>query len=87
MVTDKKRKFNKTRPSNKILIINYKKCMKALKIMSIIGFVVAGLTLVFAIAFDNVVDYEAGIGWGMIGAIYLIAFAVVALVQANKQLK
>lgn len=58
--------------------------MKTLKIMSIVGLVLAGLSWLCMSAFDNVLDYEQGIGWGMIAMLYLIALSIVCLVQVKK---
>ena len=54
---------------------------KSIKVLSIIGIVWASLCLVFVLAFNNPVDYEAGLGWGMFASLYLVAFSIVALVK------
>ncbi len=58
--------------------------MKTLKVMSTIGLVLAGISWLCMSAFDNIVDYESGIGWGMIAMLYLIALSIVCLVQTKK---
>ncbi len=55
--------------------------------MSIVGLALAGLSWLCMSAFDNVLDYEQGIGWGMIAMLYLIALSIVCLVQVNKNNK
>lgn len=55
--------------------------MKTIKVMSIIGLVISGLSFVCLIGFDNPQDYEAAIGWGLIAVFYLIAFSIVGLVK------
>jgi hypothetical protein len=60
---------------------------KTLKILSIIGLVIAGLSLVCLVAFCNPYDYEAGIGWGMIAGLYLVAIAIVGLVKSRTKTK
>lgn len=52
--------------------------------MSIIGLVLAGLSYICMIAWDNSVDYEAAIGWGVIAVAYLIALSIVGLVKSRK---
>lgn len=52
--------------------------------MSTIGLVLAGISWLCMSAFDNIVDYESGIGWGMIAMLYLIALSIVCLVQTKK---
>ena len=58
--------------------------MKSLKIMSIVGLILAGLSWICLVSFANVIDYEAAIGWGIIAVWYLIAISIVGIVQANK---
>ena len=58
--------------------------MKTLKIMGIIGIVLASFSFIFLCVFNNIVDYTAGIGWGMYAALYLLAFGIVGVVQAKK---
>ena len=58
--------------------------MKTLKIMSIIGIVFAIFCLGCIFTWSNSYDYEAGLGWGMFGMLYLIAYAIVGLVQSVK---
>lgn len=54
---------------------------KAIKVMSIIGIVLAALALICLIIFDNYRDYEAAIGWGMYAGLYLLGFSITALVK------
>lgn len=54
--------------------------------MSIIGIVWFSLSLVFILAFFES-DLEASSGWGMLGMLYAIPFAIVALVKSNKKIK
>lgn len=61
--------------------------MKTLKVMSIIGIVLAVVAFLCLCAWDNVFDYVSAIGWGLYAACYLLAFAIVGLVQAGKNLK
>ena len=58
--------------------------MKTLKIMGIIGLVIAGFSYICLVVFCNPIDYEAGIGWGFIACWYLIALSIVCLVQCKK---
>jgi len=58
--------------------------MKSLKVLAIIGLVWSVLSWICLVAFDNAVDYEAGIGWGLMAVMYLIAISIVAIVQVNK---
>lgn len=57
--------------------------MKTIKIMSIIGCVIFGMSFVFIMAFMDS-DTEAAMGWGFIGCMYGIALSVVGIVQSNK---
>lgn len=54
---------------------------QSIKVMSIIGIVLAAISFLCLCTFSNVVDYEAGIGWGVYAALYLLAFSIVALVK------
>ena len=54
---------------------------KSIKVLSIIGIVWASMCFIFVLMFNNPVDYEAGIGWGMFASTYLIALSIVALVK------
>jgi hypothetical protein len=56
--------------------------MRTLKIMSIISLVITAIGFLCMISFCNEYDYEAGIGWGMIVALYTIAFSIVVLVKS-----
>ena len=59
--------------------------MRGIKTMSIIGIVLASFSIVCLIGFDNPIDYEAAIGWGIYATIYLLAFSITALVKVNKK--
>jgi hypothetical protein len=59
--------------------------MKTLKVMGITGLVLSVLSWFFVGAFDNINDYESAIGWGIIAIMYLIAYSIVGIVQANKK--
>jgi hypothetical protein len=56
-----------------------------MKALSIIGLCIAGLSYICLVSFNNVVDYEAGLGWGLFATVYLIALSIVSLVQANRK--
>ena len=58
--------------------------MKATKVMSIIGIVLAPLSYLCMAAFDNSYDYPSAIGWGIIVTAYLLAFSIVVLVRSKK---
>jgi hypothetical protein len=55
-----------------------------MKIMSIIGIVWFSLSLLCILAFLES-DLEASAGWGMLGMLYAIPFAIVGLVKSNKK--
>jgi len=59
--------------------------MKAIKIMSIIGIILAPTSYIFISIFATPVDYDASAGWGIIATAYLLAFSIVALIKANKK--
>lgn len=61
--------------------------MKTLKIMSIIGIVLAAVAFMFMLVFNNSEDWESAVGWGFYAGIYLLAFSIVGLVQANRHQK
>lgn len=54
-----------------------------MKVMSIIGIVWFSLALVCVIAFASN-DVDAAIGWGLLGMLYAVPFAIVALIKSNK---
>ena len=58
--------------------------MKTLKIMGIIGIVLAVFSFICAVGFNNSIDYPAAIGWGMYSSIYLLALGIVGVVQSKK---
>jgi uncharacterized membrane protein len=55
-----------------------------MKTLSIIGIVLAVISFFCVISWSNPVDYQAGLGWGMFAALYLLAFSIVALVKSKK---
>lgn len=57
--------------------------MKTLKTMGIIGLVIAGLSWICTIAYNNRIDYETAIGWGAISMFYLITFSIVTIVKSR----
>ena len=59
--------------------------MKTIKVMSLVGLGIGGVGLLCLMAWDNYDNFESAVGWGMIVALYLIAFAIVGVVQANKK--
>ena len=59
--------------------------MKTLKVMSITGLVIFSFSLICLIGFATPVDYDAAIGWGIIGMLYAIPFSIVVLVQAKNK--
>lgn len=62
--------------------------MKTVKVMSIIGIVIFSFSLLCLLGFsNNIEDYEAAIGWGMIAVIYGIAYAIASLVSSMKHSK
>jgi len=64
--------------------------MKTLKVMSIIGLVLSGLSWLIMAWFSDseyISDWEAALGWGYIAIFYLIAFSIVVLVQSSKHSK
>ena len=61
--------------------------MITMRTMSIIGFVIAGLTLIIAFAYVGSDTYEwadSAVGWGMILSLYVIAQNIVTIVQTKK---
>jgi hypothetical protein len=56
--------------------------MGTIKGMSIAGIVIAALSFLCLMVYSNYDDYLAGIGWGMISAIYLLALSITGLVIA-----
>jgi hypothetical protein len=59
--------------------------MKTLKFMGITGLVLSFSSCFFIGAFDNINDYESAIDWGIIAIMYLIAYSIVGIVQANEK--
>jgi hypothetical protein len=59
--------------------------MKTVKVMSIIGLVMAVLTLICLLAFDNSYSYESAIGWGIILVFWTIAQSIVGIVQSKQR--
>lgn len=60
--------------------------MKTIKVMGIVGIVIAVLSWIFmAVLFST--DSEAAIGWGYINLLYSLALAIVCVVQGSKNSK
>ena len=59
--------------------------MTSLKVLSIIGIVIAAFAFLAICAFQYT-DYTAAIGWGVISTVYLLVVSIVGLVKANKVL-
>ena len=57
--------------------------MSTIRVMSIIGIVIFLLTILCVSLWGGTADNDAALGWGYIGAIYGIAFAIVGIVQTN----
>jgi fumarate reductase subunit C len=57
-----------------------------MKVMSIIGIVWFSISLLFIISFIES-DPNAAAGWGILGMLYAIAFAIVALVKSLSKAK
>ena len=55
--------------------------------MSIVGLAIYALSLMCLIGFATPVDYDAAIGWGIIGMLYAVAFSIVSLVKATSNKK
>jgi hypothetical protein len=58
--------------------------MRTLRVMGIIGLCLSAISFIFMIAYDNSVDYEAAIGWGVILMFYTVALCIVAIVKGGK---
>ena len=56
-----------------------------MKATSIIGICVAALAFIVLVGDNNIMNYVTAIGWGIIAAIYLLAFSIVVLVHVNKK--
>lgn len=59
--------------------------MRTLKVLGIIGIITSAFCFWILIANDNVWNYEGGIAWGVIACFYLLALAIVAVVQSRKK--
>ena len=59
--------------------------MKTLKVMSIVGLVIATFAFLVIISCDNAYDYAGGIAWGILLSLWSIAYSIVGLVQAKKK--
>ena len=59
--------------------------MKTLKVMSIISFAVSLFCLICMVTFNNPIDYEAAIGWGVLLFLWTVALSIVTLVQSVKK--
>ncbi len=55
-----------------------------MKTMSIIGIVWFSLSLLCVLAFSGSYDLEAAAGWGVLGLLYAIPYAIVGLVKSSK---
>jgi len=53
-----------------------------MKTLSIVGLVWFVISLLCVCAFNNSYDYEAAVGWGILGLLYAIALAIVTLVKS-----
>lgn len=58
--------------------------MKTVKVMGIIGIVMAVLCILFAGAWISSDEGVAAAGLGMYSGFYLIAYSIVGIVQGNK---
>jgi len=58
--------------------------MRTLKVMGIIGLVLSFFSWLFMSAYNNPIDYEAAIGWGIIVMLYLVSYSIVGIVKSNK---
>lgn len=54
-----------------------------MRTLGIIGLVISVLGWICMVSFNNPVDYEAAIGWGLIVMLYLIALSIVAVVKGK----
>ena len=59
--------------------------MRTLKYMGIIGIVSSSLCFVCLVGWSTPADYEAAIGWGIIGMLYALALSIVVVVKSNKK--
>jgi hypothetical protein len=59
--------------------------MKTLRVLGIIGVVIAVLSFLCECMFNNYVDYSSAIGWGVISSFYLLAVSIVGIVKSKKQ--
>jgi len=59
--------------------------MKAIKILAIIGLVISFISFISLASFNNVIDYEAAIGWGIITVMYLITLCIVTLTTIKEK--
>jgi len=57
--------------------------MKTLKVMGIVGLIIAVLSWLCMATFTES-DVQAALGWGYINILYSIAFSIVAIVQSKK---
>ena len=55
-----------------------------MKVMSIIGIVWFSLSLICIVSFTNGMNDEA-VGWGILGMLYAIPYAIVGLLKSNKK--
>ena len=59
--------------------------MKTVKVMGIIGIVMSIFSLFCLAGWNNPYDYESAIGWGIIIALYALAYSIVGVVQGSKK--
>jgi len=56
-----------------------------MKIMSIIGIVWFSISLMFITLFLMTDELDASAGWGVLGLLYALPFAIVSLVKSSKK--
>jgi hypothetical protein len=52
-----------------------------MKTLSIVGIVIASITVLCCISCNNIFQYESGLSWGIIGGLYLLAISIVILIK------
>ena len=57
--------------------------MKTIKIMGIIGLIFAGISWL-VISTCSVYNFQTGLDWGIVVAMYLLAYSIVGIVQSKK---
>jgi len=58
--------------------------MKTLKVMGIVGIVLAVITFICLAMYNNRYEYTTAIGWAVYSVLYLIAYCIVGIVQSHK---